>query len=73
MQGQPPARAGLKEMKVARGYAETLLAIGPTYGDSDLAIGIENYVLSQKPMPLEGNSVRTAGGSSAEFALRRPR
>jgi hypothetical protein len=29
-----------------------LLEIDPQYGDAYLAIGIENYILSQKPMPV---------------------
>lgn len=42
--------ASVKALKVGRGYAERLLEIDPTYGDAYLAIGIENYLLSQKPM-----------------------
>lgn len=44
--------ASIKAMKLGRIYAERLLEIDPTYGDAYLAIGIENYVLSQKPMPV---------------------
>jgi hypothetical protein len=44
--------ASLKSMKAGRIYAERLIALDPLYGDAYLAIGIENYVLSQKPMPV---------------------
>ena len=44
--------ASLKAMKAGRIHAEKLLQIDPLYGDAYLAIGIENYILSQKPMPL---------------------
>jgi hypothetical protein len=42
----------LREMKQGRALARRLLAIDPNFGDAYLAIGVENYVLSQKPMPL---------------------
>lgn len=44
--------ASLKAMKAGRIHAEKLLEIDPLYGDAYLAIGIENYILSQKPMPV---------------------
>ena len=44
--------ASVNEMKAGRVYAERLLEIDPLYGDAYLAIGIENYILSQKPMPV---------------------
>jgi hypothetical protein len=44
--------ASLKAMKAGRVYAERLIEIDPQYGDAYLAIGIENYILSQKPMPV---------------------
>lgn len=44
--------ASLKAMKAGRLHAERLLEIDPEYGDAYLAIGIENYILSQKPMPV---------------------
>lgn len=44
--------ASLKAMKAGRIHAEQLLKIDPHYGDAYLAIGIENYILSQKPMPV---------------------
>jgi hypothetical protein len=44
--------ASLKAMKAGRIHAEKLLEIDPHYGDAYLAIGIENYILSQKPMPV---------------------
>ena len=42
----------VKAMKLGRAYAERLLQIDPHFGDAYLAIGVENYVLSQKPMPV---------------------
>ncbi len=42
----------LSAMKAGRVYAQRLLAIDPKYGDAYLAIGVENYILSQKPMPV---------------------
>ena len=42
----------LNAMKSGRLYAQRLLEIDPKYGDAHLAIGVENYVLSQKPMPV---------------------
>lgn len=44
--------ASLKAMKAGRVHAEKLIEIDPLYGDAYLAIGIENYILSQKPMPV---------------------
>jgi tetratricopeptide (TPR) repeat protein len=44
--------ASLKAMKAGRIHAEKLIEIDPQYGDAYLAIGIENYILSQKPMPV---------------------
>ena len=44
--------ASLKAMKAGRIHAEQLLEIDPLYGDAYLAIGIENYILSQEPMPV---------------------
>ncbi len=46
------ALPSLREMKAGRVYAERLIELDPEYGDAYLAIGIENYVLSQKPMPV---------------------
>ncbi len=42
----------VKAMKSGRAWAEKLLAIDPNFGDAYLAIGVENYVLSQKPLPI---------------------
>jgi hypothetical protein len=44
--------AALAEMKQGRGVAEALLAKDPTYYDAYLAIGAENYILSQKSAPV---------------------
>jgi hypothetical protein len=39
-------------MKQGRVIAEQLLAQDPAYYDAYLAIGVENYLLSQKPAPV---------------------
>lgn len=44
--------AAFKEMKMARGLAEQLLAAHPEYYDAWIAVGVENYMLSVKPAPL---------------------
>jgi hypothetical protein len=41
-----------KEMKTARSLAEQLLASNPQYYDAWVAVGVENYMLSIKPLPL---------------------
>ena len=42
----------LKIIKNSRAIAEKLLAVDPTYYDAYLSIGVENYLLSLKAMPL---------------------
>jgi len=42
----------LNETKETRTYAEKLLAKHPDCYDADLAVGVENYLLSQKPAPV---------------------
>ena len=44
--------ASLDEVKASRSLAQQLVAADPTYYDAYLAIGIENYLLSQKPAAL---------------------
>ena len=44
--------AGLSYIKSARGIADKLLALDPTYYDAYLAVGTENYLLSLKPAPI---------------------
>ena len=41
-----------KEMKTARSLAEQLLASHPNYYDAWVAVGVENYMLSIKPLPV---------------------
>src|ERR1700682_464029 len=41
-----------KEMKTARSLAEQLLASYPNYYDAWVAVGVENYMLSIKPLPV---------------------
>lgn len=44
--------ASLKEMKAGRMMAERLLAANSTYYDAWVAVGVENYMLSIKALPL---------------------
>ncbi len=44
--------ASLSEVKQGRLIAEKLLAAHPGYYDAYLAVGLENYLLSQKPMAI---------------------
>ena len=44
--------AALTQMKKAREVAEQLLTQYPSYYDAYVAIGAENYILSQKPAPV---------------------
>jgi len=44
--------ASLKEMKAGRQMAERLLAAHPDYYDAWIAVGVENYMLSIKALPL---------------------
>ena len=44
--------AALSEIKQGRAVAEQLLARHPDYYDAYIAVGIENYLLSQKPAPI---------------------
>lgn len=44
--------ASLGEMKAGRLLAQQLVAANPTFYDAYLAIGVENYLLSQKVAPL---------------------
>jgi hypothetical protein len=45
-------RAALSEIKQSRGIAQRLLTLHPDCYDAYLAVGIENYLLSLKPLPL---------------------
>jgi hypothetical protein len=44
--------AALSEVKQARALAESLLAKHPECYDAHLAVGVENYMLSLKPLPI---------------------
>ncbi len=44
--------AALSEIKQGRTIAEQLLARHPDYYDAYIAVGLENYLLSQKPAPV---------------------
>jgi tetratricopeptide (TPR) repeat protein len=52
-----------KEMKASRQQAERLLAINPQYSDAWLAVGVENYMLSIKPLFVRW-FLRMAGGET---------
>jgi hypothetical protein len=60
--------ASLSATKVSRATAERLLAVDPDCYDAWLAIGVENYLLSLKPLPirwflqLNGNATDRAFG-----------
>ena len=55
--------ASFKEMKGARTLADQLLAEHPEYYDAWIAVGVENYLLSIKPLPLR-LILRLAGGQA---------
>ncbi len=44
--------AAVKKTKETQAFADKLLAKNPNYYDADLAIGVENYILSLKPAPV---------------------
>ncbi len=56
-------RAAWKVMKASRIDAERLLAKDPTYYDAWLAVGVENYMLSIKPLIIR-LFLRAAGGET---------
>ena len=55
--------ASFQEMKASRILAERLLAAHPEMYDAWIAIGVENYMLSVKPLPLRW-LLRLAGGET---------
>ncbi len=55
--------ASFQEMKASRTMAERLLATHPEIYDAWIAIGVENYMLSVKPLPLRW-LLRLAGGET---------
>jgi hypothetical protein len=55
--------ASFQEMKASRVLAERLLAAHPEMYDAWIAIGVENYMLSVKPLPLRW-LLRLAGGET---------
>jgi len=59
--------AAFREMKIARGLAERLLAENPEYYDAWIAIGVENYMLGLKPAPLRW--LLKLGGGLTDRAL----
>ncbi len=65
--------AALRELKKGRALAEQLIAQYPTYYDAYIAIGVENYVLSQKPAPLRWALRATGSKTDKEDGLRKLR
>ena len=55
--------ASFREIRVARTLAEQLLAKHPEYYDAWIVIGLENYILSQKPTPVRW-LLRLSGGQT---------
>jgi hypothetical protein len=58
-------RASLKEMKAGRAIAETLIAENPGRGDAYLAVGVENYTLSQRAAPMRW--LLRLGGAQTDY------
>jgi hypothetical protein len=56
--------ASFKEMKAARMEAERLIAANPRFYDAWLAVGVENYMLSVKPVVVRW-FLRLAGGETS--------
>jgi hypothetical protein len=54
----------LRESKAGRALAEQLVARDPSYADAYLAIGVENYLLSLKPLPVRW--ILRAGGAQTD-------
>lgn len=61
--------AGLSYTKSARALAEQLLAKDPNYYDAYLAIGVENYLLSQQSAPLRWVLRATGAQTDKEAGL----
>jgi len=65
--------ASFREMKAGRVLAERLLAMDPSFYDAWLAVGVENYMLSIKPLPVRW-ILRLAGAQTdREFGLEKLR
>lgn len=56
--------------EIASGYAKQALAIDPTLYDANLAVGIENYMLSLKPAPIRWVLGLTGAGTSKAEGVR---
>jgi hypothetical protein len=63
----------LQEIKEARHQADKLLAICPDCYDADLAIGVENYLLSQKSAPIRWVLTLTGAQADKEVGIQRLR
>jgi hypothetical protein len=62
--------ASLKEVKAGRLIAQQLLAADPGFYDAYLAIGVENYLLSQKPAPVRWVLRITGAQTDKEVGIR---
>ena len=65
--------ASLTYMKTARGMAEKLLAIDPTWYDAYLAIGVENYLLGSSSAPVRWVLRMTGSQTDKEQGVQRLR
>ncbi len=59
--------ASLGEMKTGRALAERLMSGHPEFYDAELAVGVENYLLSQKPAPVRW--LLRMGGSETDKTI----
>jgi len=65
--------SSLSLMKQSRQMSEQLLSIDPSYYDAYLAGGVENYLLSQKPLPLRFLLRLSGAQTDKEEGVRRVR
>jgi hypothetical protein len=63
----------LQQIKEARSKADQLLAICSECYDADLAIGVENYLLSQKSAPIRWFLTLTGAQADKQIGIRRLR
>jgi len=64
---------GLAYVKQGRELAEKLLAVDPTCYDAYIAVGVENYLLSQKPAPVRWFLRITGARTDKDTGLRKLR
>ncbi len=61
---------GLEYTKIARRYADQLLAVAPQQYDAYLAVGLENYILGLKPAPVRWLLAMTGAETNAVLGKR---